>query len=162
MTWQSQGSLPLVIGERYRMVLKIRAPYNDVTEAAVRLQFEAKAIQNHYKLESFRAVVPFQRDTVDTSYMPTWTAYIEFTVRPDQIAQEAGLDPRALLVLAGVVVTVALAFVLVESKIERLITTTINTGEKAAKDLAKSTVFNPGFLIIALAAFGIFFWAKKG
>lgn len=156
-------SEPLRAGEKYRLVSVVKAPYNAVTREALRFQFRAFAFANDYQIHSFEFLPPMYsaHSSGDSNQLAPWTVYMYFSPVPRPEVLQAGLDPRGLLALAGIIIASTLAFILIRTHIEHLTRTVGQEVRETVRDVT-APVFNPAFLVLAFGAFALFMLKGKG
>lgn len=135
-------STDMVLGQRYRLTMRIRAPYTPTNiqrlEDSLRLGVAVKNIAEYVqmkqtiKIEGFQAHYPNEQ----VGGTPTWAFTMIFV-------KVGGGTPLAVIIGAvALVVTLSILCAVVSSTIEK-------EGAKI-KDIGVSTVFNPFFLVAAV------------
>jgi hypothetical protein len=157
MGWIANPDRRLVPGEVYRLRCTFRGAYNTFNRGLVETKFRLEAAAKGFRVRRVETFPPMI--VAHTSSLAPWSATMEFEVNPSG-ASQAGIDPRAALGVAALVITIALSFTLIESKLEKLVTVIGDTIVKPPLDFLQQ-LLSPGTLVLAFAAFAVFFLARR-
>jgi hypothetical protein len=157
-TWEEvTGDKPISPGS-YRFRATVRAPYNATIRAAIENGIKIQIVAKGGTPGKFASAPPLYSSS--GTLMP-WPFTHEFAmpVRDPNKPVQAGLDPRAFLLIVAGVVVLGLTFFLVEHKLERLVTT---VGEQV-RDTTKPLfdLLSPGTLVLALLGLVLVLRARR-
>lgn len=156
-SWEPVASTAdIVPGEIYRARVSVRAAYTSANVALLKLGWRARLSGKPFEIIGFDHAAPLY-SAHGTGFAP-WPFNVRLKAKatdPNAYTQ-AGLDPRGLLALAALVVTVAFAIYVSEAKLERLVSTTFDKFKGAAKE-----IINPGLVLSLLVAFIFYVKGRK-
>lgn len=145
-------------GDKYRLVLSIRAPFTPATTGALSLAFRAKALIEGLVIDAIRFTAPASGGNWDHPYDLQPFAYIvEFHALPKPDTVEAGISPAVVWSLVALVATATLGFFLSSKRLDHFVTTVGSETRATA-----STVLNPGLLLLAFAGLFLIITKAKG
>jgi len=160
-TWRANPDAELVAGETYRIRSTVRGPYNGTVVGLMRAHARFESWAKDLEFVSFDSSPPMMSAHAGT--LAPWTAVFTFRPRPKSPAH-AGLDPRAMVGLAAVIVAAALSLYLVEAKLEKLVRVVGDELLDPPVDLLKDLLeklLSPGTVLLGFVAFGLFMFYRR-
>ncbi len=147
---------PLTPG-MYRLSGTIAAPYNDTVRKALEAGLRVQVIAKGEVPKVFASSPPLYSSG---GRLEPWPFSLTFEHPQPSGRVEAGIDPRAFLLIVAGVVTLGLTFVLISSKLEKLITTTSDEVIKPILD-PLAQLLSPGTIVLAIVGMFIFLRARR-
>jgi hypothetical protein len=156
MSWEKVAAgEPQRVGERYRLVLSVKAPYNAINTAAIRAAFYLRAaLGGELVIESTDHAPPLF--SAHNSSLGPWPFWVYYHVAPKADVVQAGLDPRVIWALAALVIGGLLALAISAQRIEHLV-----SASGAAVNQPLQTLTNPGLIIAVLVAIALIMRRKR-
>jgi hypothetical protein len=156
--WEANSGNTLLPGETYRIRATVRGPYGSLYVGLMRTAFKWECFARDWDYVSVDSAPPML-SAHSGSFTP-WTVTLSFRPRGQVGVSEAGLDPRGLAVLAGVIVASALALVLIEPKLERLVSSVGDNVVRPITDPIARAVSPFQILIIGAAVVAAFYFTR--
>jgi hypothetical protein len=149
---------PIAAGETYRFNASLSAPYNKVTRKAVEVAYRVQLGLKGFKVIAFSSAPGLY--SAHSGALGPWAFFVTFVAPVGGAVKTAGLDARAIIAIAIVIVVIGVSARTIGGSLERLITT---AGETVKGDLL-APIFNPGTLILIVLAIAIVYGviARKG